>query len=66
VQLRVEADLAKAKYEVDTNATLKREEMANTLAIAKINAAAKPKPTPVAKKKVTKKKVSKKKGASKP
>ena len=51
VQLRVEADLASRKYEIDTNAQLKREEMdlkreemANSLTIAKLSAASKPKP----------------------
>lgn len=35
-QLRVEAELAKAKYEVDTNAQIEREKMANQIAIEKM------------------------------
>ena len=50
-QLRVEAELAKAKYEVDTRAQIEREKMSNQMEIEKLKlasaektAAAKPKP----------------------
>jgi hypothetical protein len=57
VQLRVEADLAKAKYDTDTKAQLEREKMQTQLEIARIGKTEQSKPA------AKKKKAAKKQGA---